>query len=234
MKWLVLLIFAALLTGSWYFYYHAGQEVARVDQQIRESQARLDSDDAEYDLEDRIAALKGDREAKAGEASFKGILFTFLAAGVLGVMFVAFVLPALANKLTHAVYDSGARIERDPMSDAHSLLAQGDYQGAIEAFRLAATKDPLNRLPWVEIAKIQRTQLKDTDAAIPTLRHALESQPWQENDAAFLMFRLAELYFEDRQDTATAAAILQQVIDEFPETRHSANARHKLNEWGCS
>jgi len=22
------------------------------------------------------------------------------------------------------------------------------------------------------------------------------------------------------------------VIDQFPETRHSANARHKLHEWG--
>jgi TolA-binding protein len=62
----------------------------------------------------------------------------------------------------------------------------------------------------------------------------LESQEWQINDAAYLLFRLAELYEQDRHDRTTAAAIMQQVISEFPETRHSANARHKLHEWGVA
>ena len=36
---------------------------------------------------------------------------------------------------------------------------------------------------------------------------------------------------EDLEDGATSCGILQQVIDTFPETRHSANATHKLHEW---
>ena len=37
---------------------------------------------------------------------------------------------------------------------------------------------------------------------------------------------------EDKEDRMSAAQILAQVIDQFPETRHSANARHRLHEWG--
>lgn len=118
------------------------------------------------------------------------------------------------------------------MHDARAKLAQGDLEGAIAAFRDAQAADPLNRIPVVEIAKIQREQLGDPAGAVQTLREAIEGQEWQPNDAAFLMFRLAEVYDESLGDRTSAASIMQQVVDQFPETRHSANARHKLHEWG--
>ena len=95
-----------------------------------------------------------------------------------------------------------------------------------------AAADPLNRLPWVEISKIQLDELEDPAASVQTLRTAIEGQEWEENDAAYLMFRLAEIYNEHMSDRNSAASIMQQVIDQFPESRHSANARHKLREWG--
>jgi tetratricopeptide (TPR) repeat protein len=171
---------------------------------------------------------------KEGELVFNGMLMTFLTAGYLGVLFVVYLLPTIAHKFTHAVYDSGEMIESDPMHDARALVAQGDYQGAIEAFRAAAMADPANRLPWVEIVKLQRDTLEDPDAAIATLRYVLENHSLQENDAAYFLFRLAELHDGDKEDRRSAAAIMQQVIDQFPETRHSANARHKLHEWGLA
>ncbi len=233
MKWFIALLLAALILGCWYFYNDSGIDVRRLDREIAEEQAKMDrGDDVDYDIEQQITDLKADRDGRIGERTFKGILVTMLSAGFLGVLFVLFVLPAIAHKFTHAIYDSGAMVERDPMHDAHSLLAQGNYEGAIDAFKEAAKADPLNRLPWVEIAKIQRVHFKDSDAAITTLRAALEGQEWQMNDAAYLLFRLAELYDEDRDDRSTAAAIMTQVMEEFPETRHSANARHKLHEWG--
>ncbi|MEO0017578.1 MAG: hypothetical protein RLZZ522_861, partial [Verrucomicrobiota bacterium] len=136
-----------------------------------------------------------------------------------------------AQRVTHAVYDSAEMVEKDVMHDARSLMAQGDYDGAIAAFKEAAAQDPLNRLPWVEIAKIQKTNLEDPAAAIATIRHALESQAWEVNDAAYFLFRLAELYDEVEGNRASAVAIMNQVIEQFPETRHSANARNKLHEW---
>jgi TolA-binding protein len=51
---------------------------------------------------------------------------------------------------------------------------------------------------------------------------------------AFLMFRLSEIYEEDFQDHDTAGAILSQIIELFPDTRHSANARTKTRQWGLA
>jgi hypothetical protein len=84
----------------------------------------------------------------------------------------------------------------------------------------------------VEIAKIYKDNLEDPEAAIQTIRYALESQEWEINDAAYFLFRLAELYDEVVGDRATSIAILQQVVEQFPRTRHSANANAKLHEWG--
>ena len=113
-------------------------------------------------------------------------------------------------------------------------MAQGEWEAAIGAFKEAAVEDPLNRMPYIEIAKIQKQHLEDPAAAITTLREAIEGQEWQENDAAFLMFRLAELYDEEVGDRESAVTIFEQVMEQFPGTRHSANARTKLHEWGMA
>ena len=181
--------------------------------------------------EEEVSKLKTDLNSLEGEKTFNGILLTFLSAGLVGIFFVVYLLPFFAQRVTHAVYDSAEMVEKDVMHDARSLMAQGDYEGAIAAFKQAAAADPLNRLPWVEIAKIQKTNLEDPAAAIATIRHALESQAWEVNDAAYFLFRLAELYDEVEGNRASAVAIMNQVIEQFPETRHSANARNKLHEW---
>ncbi|KAB2639063.1 MAG: tetratricopeptide repeat protein [Verrucomicrobia bacterium] len=228
MKWLPYLILAALVAGCWLYYQHSALEQTHISEAI----AQLQLDDSNDDAQREIVKLRDDAESQGNQKIFGGIVLTLFGAAVVGILFVTLVLPMLANRVADLVYDSGEMLEPDAMHDAHSLVAQGEYDKAIEAFKMAAANEPLNRLPWVEIARIQRGQLEDSQAAIQTLRHALESQQWPVNDAAFFLFRLAELYDEDCQDRLTAAAIMQQVIDEFPETRHSANASHKLHTWG--
>ncbi len=214
-------------------YFKTNSKISDIESSIRAEQEKLEVGAyEEYDIEQRIGDLKSQRDSAESAGKLPLIISVFVMAGLGGVLIVLTILPSLAHKFTHAIYDSGEVIERDPMHDAHSLLAQGKYPEAVEAFKSAAKHDPFNRLPWVEIAKIQRVHLHDPDAAITTLRTALEGQEWPMNDAAFLIFRLAEIYDEDRGDRPTAAALMQQVMDEFPETRHSANARHKLHEWG--
>ncbi len=83
----------------------------------------------------------------------------------------------------------------------------------------------------MEISKIYKDHLNDPDEAVQTIRHALERQAWEPNDAAYFLFRLAELYDSLQGDRASAVAIMQQVVQQFPNTRHSANANHKLHEW---
>lgn len=186
----------------------------------------------ETDVDETVNAARQLAEDTDNTSTFSGILLTFLTAGYAGIVFVAYILPKLAHRATHTIYDSGEIVEKDNMSEARSKLAQGDYEAAMLAFREAAAADPSNRLPWVEIVKIQREFLHDPTAAINTIREVLEQHAWAENDAAYFLFRLAELYDGDMGDRDSAAAIMQQVMQQFPETRHSANARHKLHEWG--
>jgi tetratricopeptide (TPR) repeat protein len=224
MKWLLYLVLIGLAAGSWMMFSKKGAEIKTLNAQITQLEEKGDPDE-------KIPAMRTQLGSMEGEKTFTGILLTFLSAGVVGIFFVVYLLPFFAQRVTHSVYDSAEMVEKDVMHDARSLLAQGDYEGAIAAFQQAAAADPLNRLPYVEIAKIYKDNLEDPAAAILTIRNALEGQAWEVNDAAYFLFRLAELYDEVEGDRASAKAIMQQVVDQFPNTRHSANANHKLHEW---
>lgn len=225
MKWLMCIGLAVLICGAWLVFANKGWEIDKLNQTIRTVE------DA-GDPEGKVAEMKSNVGGLEGEKTFSGILLTFLSAGLVGILFVIYLLPYFAQRVTHAVYDSAEMVEKDVMHDARVFVAQGEYHGAIEAFRQAARAEPLNRLPWVEIAKIQKDNLDDPHAAIQTIRRALESQSWEISDASYFLFRLAELYDEVLGDRGAAAAVLRQVIHEFPRTRHSANAQTKLHEWG--
>jgi tetratricopeptide (TPR) repeat protein len=224
MKWVFYVILLGLAVTSWSFFSKKGSEINVLKLQIEQLENVGDPDEVLPEMYDKLNALDGDR-------TLSGIMLTFVGAGIVGIFFVVYLLPFFAQRLTHAVYDSAEMVEKDVMRDARSCMAQGDYEGAIEAFKEAAKADPLNRLPWVEIAKVYKDNLKDSDSAVQTIRHALESQEWEVTDAAYFLFRLAELYDEVQGDRQSAKAIMEQVIAEFEGTRHSANASHKLHEW---
>jgi tetratricopeptide (TPR) repeat protein len=259
MKILLHIVAIAILSYSWMNYFENKKDIGtmrELSKVISNNDLRSDqlpefkekSKDAaeKKSLEDLIKYLKS-RETDVGEtidaannladdrdnsSIFMGIFLAFLSAGYVGILFVAYILPRLAHRATHTIYDSGEIVQKDNMSEARSKLAQGDYEGAMLAFREAAAGDPNNRVPWVEIIKIQREALHDPASAIATIRELLETQVWAENDASYFLFRLAELYDGDMGDRESAVEIMRQVIEQFPETRHSANARHKLHEWG--
>lgn len=226
-KYIGIAVLVILVAGSWFKFHQSGARITQIDEQIEEL---LDAGDRR----EEVPGLNIEKRSVEGERTFTGILLTFLTGGLLGIVVVTWLLPIFAQKLTHAVYDSGEEVEVDPFHQARVLMAQGEWEGAIESFREGAEADPLNRMPFVEIAKIQRVNMEDPAAAVLTLRGAIEGQEWQENDAAFLMFRLAEIYDEDLQDRADAVTILEQVMEQFPESRHSANARTKLHDWGMA
>ena len=156
---------------------------------------------------------------------------TFLLLTIGVAMFAAlFVLPAVGEWIGNLFYSAPEEVEPDKYAEAASKVAQGDYDGAIKTYRAISKDEPDSRFPLVEIAKIQLEQLHDPDASITTIQGALDSKEWAENDAAFFMFKLSELYLKEREDVETAKMFLNRVMESFPETRHSANARHKLNE----
>jgi len=160
---------------------------------------------------------------------------TLMAGLYVGMLFIMYGLPAISDGITRMVFsDPGGEPDSDdPLRDARALMAQGEYEGAYEAYRVAIPKDEDNRLPWVEMAKIKVQHLDDPEGGLEVLKEALESKEWPLDDAAFFMFRSSEIHLENRGDREAAIAILEQVREVFPDTRHSANATHQLRELGA-
>lgn len=177
-------------------------------------------------------AIESEIVGVEGEKLVYGLLLTLMSAGVGGIFVGVYLIPFLAQKATHAIYDSGEMVDPvdDGMREARSLMARGDHEGALVTLRQVLIEDPGNRMAWLELAKIQRSQLEDPGSAIAVLHEALTAREWEVDDAAFLLFRVAEIHEKDLGDLAMARAVMQQVIDQFPQTRHAANATHKLRE----
>jgi len=149
---------------------------------------------------------------------------------VVGFFAVIFVLPAAGEIIGAWFYSAPEKFEPDAFSKAAVKVTQGEYEEAIIAYAKIAIDEPENRFPIVEIAKIQRDHLDDVDAAIATLETAIEGKEWEIDDSAFLIFRLEDIYLQDKEDIERSKELLELVIERFPESRHSANAHHRLNE----
>jgi len=218
-------VLALLVAGSWLWFYQSGKEMREVEQRIAEQEGLGDPGE-------KVAGLRSELVSLEGPRVIGGIFLAFMSAGLVGIVFATQVLPFIAHKFTHSMYGSDEAAEKHPFHDARVLMAQGEWEGAIEAFKKAAELDPLNRVPYIEIAKIQKVHLENPEAAMETYREAIESQEWEVDDVVYLMFRLAETYDEDLDDRGAAVLIMEQVMEMFPETRHSANAATKLLDWG--
>lgn len=149
-----------------------------------------------------------------------------------GFLVITYVLPSFVDKMSEEMYGSSAEVEDDPLHDARAAFAQGDYPEAIRIYRQVYMENQADRFPMVEIAKIQRANLNSPTVAVETLREALEAHEWRENDTAFFMFRIADIYENDLDNHEGAIDMLKQVQEVLPDTRHAANATHKLREFG--
>jgi len=182
-----------------------------------------------------VIASYANYKNKPEDAATVAAMLPALLLGVLyvGVIFVMYVLPEITQKATDSVLASNEEVEYDPSNDARAAFARGDYQEAIEFYYEATKTDPFNRLHWVEISKIQHDQFEDPELAINTLRAALDHQDWpDEDDTAFFLGRIAEIQLNDLDNKDACEETLQKIIELLPETRHSANATHRLREIG--
>jgi outer membrane protein assembly factor BamD (BamD/ComL family) len=151
---------------------------------------------------------------------------------VVGVPFVAYIMPQIGDRIGDFFYSAPAKVEEDAYSKAAATLSRGEYPEAVTAYKALSRDNPTDRFPVVEIAKIQIEKLHDVDGGLATLEAALQRGNWRENDEAFFIFRLAEIHQLQKNDIDRAREYLEMAKAQFPETRHYANAIHKLHELG--
>lgn len=152
-----------------------------------------------------------------------------LIGGAAGVIIVTVVLPTVGDAIGGLFFSPNQKIEKAPHADAVAAIARGDYEAAVAAYLAAFEKDPHDTFALSEVAKIECEQLGDPATAADVLEQAL-GREWTPEDAAFLSSRLADVYWKYQHNARDARSLLMQIIETMPNTKHSANAQHKLQE----
>lgn len=158
------------------------------------------------------------------------LLIFFIVVGTgFGIFAVKHIVPWIGDAMGTFFFSSGEEVRLDDSMKAAAKLAQGDYEGAIAEYEKMAAAKPEDAFPVAEIAKIRAEKMGDPQKALRFLQQRLEGQEWGEDAAAFLMFRMVDLHL-GQGDHQAAHDLLEEVIGNFPNTRHSANAHHRMRE----
>ncbi len=158
------------------------------------------------------------------------LVFVIVVGVIGGILVVKFVIPWIGDAMGESLYSSGEKSEQDEMTKAAACISQGDYEGAIRHYEKMLEDKPDDPFPVAEISKVYAERLHDNAAALRVLEEHLQSKDWPVDDAAFIMFRIADVHLKHSHDFEAARDMLEQVIGNFPNTRHSANAHHKMSE----
>lgn len=157
------------------------------------------------------------------------LLSILLLATTAGFYVVLVLLPRFGDAVGTAMLSSGEEVKIEGASKAQGLIACGDYNAAIKEYEKMLAENPDDAFTVSEVAKVQSEKLRNPAGALATLQHHLEGRSWVPDDAAFLMFRIVELHTHENH-FPEARSLLEEVMANFPNTRHSANARHKMSE----
>lgn len=156
---------------------------------------------------------------------FAGMVLVGAMAGLIATT----LLPKIGESIGNFFFHPNEQIEKNPHSAALGALACGDYERAVREYEAVVRKNPDDTLALSEIARIYCEKLHSPEHAAAVLEQAIERDLLPE-DAAFLCARLADVYWIHQHDISKARELLLQVIETMPNTRHAANASHRLQE----
>jgi len=146
---------------------------------------------------------------------------------VIGAITALSLLPAIGEAFSGIFYGSNAEIQKDPHSAALSKSAQGDLEGAIAEYIAIYNDNRSDTMALSEAVHIYCDRLHDYTSAARLLEEALQEElPMEES--AFICNRLVDIYWGYQHDAVSARRLLIQVAESMPDTKHAANAQHRL------
>jgi len=158
-----------------------------------------------------------------------GYLITVFVLVLMGAgVAAASLLPAL-GEWAGSIFNPSTPPEKTPYSEAMAKYVQGDYEGAIEKYHALLEQDPLDTRALTEIARIYSDKLENPAAAAQFLESALESDRPLEQTAALVM-KLSDIYAINMEDPGRAMFVLNQLIQNAPESTQASVASRRLRE----
>lgn len=157
---------------------------------------------------------------------FGGVVLVAIVVAAIGALWV---VPAISERLTGAVYNPGEQVEANPHAEALGKVAAGDYEGAVADYQKVLKKNPEDALAVTEIVHLYCDKLHDYDSAATVLEEQLQKE-WPPEHAGFLANRLVDVYWNYQRDAHRARQMLLQIVESMPGTKFAANANHRLRE----
>jgi len=148
---------------------------------------------------------------------------------IMGGIAAMAIVPAIGDWVGQYFFSPNQEAEKDPHAEAMAKIAQGNFPGAIEAYRTIFDNDPSDTHALCEMAKIYAEKMHDPQAGAEVLETALANE-WPAEQSALLSNRLADIYLNQMHDPARARALLAAVAESLPETKYAANAIHRMHE----
>lgn len=174
---------------------------------------------------------KGMTDEQQTDGIIKLIIYFLVTAVAGGFLFVSYVLPMFGDAMGEAMLSSSEEAGTDPYLKARGKVAIGDYEGAVAEFREIAKDNPGDRMPITDIVKLYLERLHDPANAELTLENAIREEHWEPEDGSWFIFRLVDLIQEHQPDDQDRVVnLLQKAMRRYPNSRHSANAIHRLRE----
>ena len=140
------------------------------------------------------------------------------------------IIPAIGDVVGDLLYNSPEQAPKNPHAPAIAKINGGDFEGAVEAFRAVLQENPEDTMAASEAARLLCEKLGRPEEAATFLEEQIEEGAFTNDQLAFLSERLVDVYWHHMRDAVRARAILVQLAEQFPDTRHSANAYHRLLE----
>lgn len=208
-----ILVFLICVFGAWYFF----SEFSKIEHTREEI------------VVDENVEVAGAGVSDMGGKAMVNLGGFIVMALVAAILFGLTILPVVGEIIGGAFFNPGGEIEKDPHHDAMAFMAQGDYDGAIAAYRKVVADNPHDTHAISEIARINIDKLHNPAGAAEAFENALQTE-WPPDEGGFLAMRLAEVYWTHFGDAERAKAVLEQIKETMPGTRHAANANHKIIE----
>ena len=156
-------------------------------------------------------------------------------AAIIGSLMIIFVLPKMAMAFANLAYDQSPQeyVPQTRLDTARSLKMQGEFEQAIEEYRISLEEEGPNPMVWFDIAQIQLEEYEQVEESLKTLRDGWESHEWEMDDDTSFMTKIAEFEMEHFNNRDAAVEIYKEMLDKYDENEYNSNrARSALLDMG--
>jgi hypothetical protein len=172
---------------------------------------------------------------KIGGVPTKMFALRVLGGGVFGSLFTYFVSVRLTSRAAETIgsiyHPSGSTTPPvREYSKARAMTIQGRHEEAAAAWELNCVEYPDDPVPYMELARLYRNEIKDYEQSVRWYRRAIEDSNLSQGQLLLATQEIAEIYIHKLEQPQKAIPHLADFVSRFPDDPNVDGAKKQLNE----